>query len=440
MSHIPVTYKQEEADLVAAFKKQQYPEMTNTTILKAAKGLPVETLPTWLHRQAGRYLPTFQAVRKQHGFFDVCRTPTLAAQVTLEPIDTFPELDASIIFSDILVIPQAIGVEVEMQDKVGPVIPQPLRTPADLDRVIFNPDIDASLQYVYDAICLTRHGLTGRVPLIGFCGAPWTLFAYMCEGRSSKTYEESKKFLYHYPAEAHKLMQLITDSCVTFLVGQAKAGAQMLQVFESSGGELGFEVFNEFALPYLLQIPARVKTALRELGIKSLITTHTTYNGTEVQCDDIPISCFPRMCTQSLPYLALGQYDVFSLDHTAQPVVARQMVSPTFLRIIDTKIVKDMVQWFKPGVVLDSQTQQITVDETVALSVTLQGNIDPYLLYADHSVIQEKAESCLRGFGMDRYIVNLGHGMLPTHSPDAVRTLTTTVKRVAKAMQNEKQQ
>lgn len=377
-------------------------------------------------------------MRKQYGFFDVCRTPTLAAEVTLEPIDTFPALDGSIIFSDILVIPQAIGIDVEMQDKIGPVIPNPIRTPEDLDRVLFNPDIDASLNYVYDAICLTRHGLDGRVPLIGFCGAPWTLFAYMCEGKSSKTYEESKKFLYRHPKEAHKMMQLITDSCVTFLIGQAKAGAQMLQVFESSGGELGFEVFNEFALPYLLQIPARVKSSLRELGIKSQINTHTTYSGREIECSDIPISCFPRMCSQALPYLACGQYDVFSLDHSVQPLVARELVSPCQLRY--TNMPKHvnclgMEKWFKNGVSLIDG--EIVVDEDIALSVTLQGNIDPYLLFAEHHVIQDKAEECLRQFGMGRYIVNLGHGMLPNHSPDAVRTLTTTVKRVAQAMYKE---
>lgn len=406
--------------------------------------MKVDTIPTWLHRQAGRYLPRFQAVRKQHGFFEVCRDPTLACEVTLEPIDTFPCLDASIIFSDILVIPQAIGVEVEMQDKVGPVIPQPIRTPEDLERVIFKPDVDASLQYVYDAIVVTRHGLGGRVPLIGFCGAPWTLFAYMCEGKSSKTYEESKKFIYHHPEAAHKLMQLITDSCITFLVGQAKAGAQMLQVFESSGGELGWEVFNEFALPYLLQIPTRVKAALKALNITSHITQHQTLSGDFVEDNSIPISCFPRMVSQALPYLAASDYDVLSLDHTVQPQIARTMVNNMHSVVALPAYAADhmkpvMTEYVKNGITLNAEkTAVVSVDRTITHSTTLQGNVDPYLLYADHHIIQDKVEKVICDFGLDRFICNLGHGMLPTHSPDAVATLATTVKRISQRLVQER--
>jgi len=200
-------------------------------------------VPVWLHRQAGRYLPEFRAVRAQHGFFAVCRSPSLAREVTVQPIDRFPGLDCSIIFSDILVVLQALGLEVQMREAEGPVLPEPVRTVADMARIRADVDVDAALGYVYDAICVTRHALGGRVPLIGFVGAPWTLFSYMTDGRGSRTYQHSLTWLYNFPQESHQMLQRITDVCVEFLVGQAKAGAQMLQVFESHAGELTPDLF-----------------------------------------------------------------------------------------------------------------------------------------------------------------------------------------------------
>lgn len=182
---------------------------------------------------ADKHVLEFHEIRKDHSFFEVCRTPELACQLTLQPIDRYGKLlDASIIFSDILVIPQAMGLEVLMVAGKGPVFPAPLDTPADLSRLTENVDVEKELGYVYQAITLTRHRLEGRVPLFGFIGAPWTLMAYMIEGGGSKTLAKAKSWLWKYPKESHALLQRITDIAVEFLVGQVKAGAQVKKLFE----------------------------------------------------------------------------------------------------------------------------------------------------------------------------------------------------------------
>ena len=183
-------------------------------------------------RQAGRYLPEFREVRVEHEFFKVCQTPELACEITLQPIRRFP-LDAAIIFSDILVVPQALGMTVQMKPGVGPVFDKPLLTPEDMEALV-SPDVKMALKYVYDAITLTRQKLEGKVPLIGFTGAPWTLMSYMIEGGGSKTQSKAKKWLYHFTEASHKLLSLLTEVCVDYLVEQVRAGAQLLQVFESN--------------------------------------------------------------------------------------------------------------------------------------------------------------------------------------------------------------
>lgn len=171
--------------------------------------------------------PEFQEVRKDHSFFECCQTPSIASALTLQPIDRYPELDAAIIFCDILVVPQALGLIVTMEPARGPVLPDPLVTPADLDRLTVEVDVQKELGYVFEAITLTRQGLRGRVPLIGFCGAPWTLMAYMVEGGGSKTFEKSKSWLYRYPEASVYLLRRIADVCADLLVGQVLAGAQV---------------------------------------------------------------------------------------------------------------------------------------------------------------------------------------------------------------------
>lgn len=209
-----------------------FPPLKNDRLLRAARGEEVDRVPVWVMRQAGRYLPEFRATRAVSDFFTVCRTPELACEVTLQPIRRF-DLDASIIFSDILVIPQALGLDVEMKPGVGPVLPKPLETPDDIARLRVPVNVKEHLNYVYEAVTLTRHKLEGKVPLIGFVGAPWTLLGYMIEGGGTKTMSKAKKWLYQWPEESKRLLGIISDVVVDHLIGQAEAGAQMLQVILS---------------------------------------------------------------------------------------------------------------------------------------------------------------------------------------------------------------
>lgn len=294
--------------------------------------------------------------------------------MTLQPIDRYGKLlDASIIFSDILVIPQAMGLEVQMVAGKGPVFPAPLETPADFSRLTENVNVEKELGYVYKAITLTRHKLAGRVPLYGFIGAPWTLMAYMIEGGGSKTLFKAKSWLWKYPKESHALLQRIADIAVEFLVGQVKAGAQMLQVFESWGGELSPQDFKEYSLPYLRQISTKVKERLGD--------------------EQVPMTVFAKGSWYALEDLAESNYEVVSLDWTIDPSYAR-------------KVTKD--------------------------KVVLQGNMDPTALYGGFDAIREIATRMVKTFGKDaKHIGNLGHGILPTVDPEALKVYLETVQKVS---------
>ncbi|XP_076759353.1 uroporphyrinogen decarboxylase isoform X2 [Xylocopa sonorina] len=243
----------------------QFPMLKNDLILRAARGESVDRIPIWIMRQAGRYLPEFQEVRAKHDFFTVCQTPALACEVTLQPLKRF-DLDASIIFSDILVIPQAMGLNVEMVPGTGPVLSKPLKDPSDLSLLV-QPNVEKDLKYVGDAITLTRHKLEGKVPLIGFTGAPWTLMSYMIQGGGSSTMSKAREWLYKYPEDSHKLLQLITNVIIDYLVMQVKAGAQLLQVFESHSDFLNDELFEKYSFKYLKEISDKVKQRLKEENI-----------------------------------------------------------------------------------------------------------------------------------------------------------------------------
>ncbi|KYN01619.1 PREDICTED: uroporphyrinogen decarboxylase isoform X1 [Cyphomyrmex costatus] len=337
--------------------EHNFPPLKNDRILKAARGEPVDRIPVWVMRQAGRYLPEFQEVRAQHDFFTICQTPELACQVTLQPIERF-DLDASIIFSDILVIPQAMGLKVEMVPGVGPVLPQPLADPNDLARLI-RPNVNNALKYVGDAITLTRHKLNGRVPLIGFTGAPWTLMGYMIQGGGSSTMAKARSWLYKYPEDTHKLLQMITDVIVDYLVMQVKAGAQLLQVFESNGNYLDDALFTNYSFKYLKQISECVRKQLKEANIP-----------------EVPMIAFPKGATMnSLKILVMDQsYEVIGLDWTVDPIEARKHLGT---------------------------------------NVTLQGNMDPCAMYSSQDEIVDRAQKMVSNFGKTRYIANLGHGILP---------------------------
>lgn len=337
--------------------EHNFPPLKNSRVLRAARGEPVDRVPVWVMRQAGRYLPEFQEVRAQHDFFAVCQTPELACQVTLQPIERF-DLDASIIFSDILVIPQAMGLKVEMVAGIGPVLPQPLANPADLARLA-RPNVEVALKYVGEAITLTRHKLDGRVPLIGFTGAPWTLMGYMIQGGGSSTMAKARSWLYKYPEDSHKLLQMITDVIVDYLVMQVKAGAQLLQVFESNGDYLDDALFTTYSFKYLKQISERVRKQLKEANIP-----------------EVPMIAFPKGATMnSLKILAKDKsYEVIGLDWTVDPVEARKQLGP---------------------------------------DVTLQGNMDPCAMYSSQDEIIDRAHKMVSNFDKIRYIANLGHGILP---------------------------
>jgi uroporphyrinogen decarboxylase len=358
-----------------------FPPLKNDLILRAARGEAVERTPVWVMRQAGRYLPEFREMRAEHDFFKVCRTPELAARVTLQPIERYGELlDASIIFCDILVIPQAVGMTVEMVPGKGPHFPEPLRVPQDLNRLKHNVNIEQELGYALDAITLTRKQLAGRVPLFGFCGAPWTLMAYMIEGGGSKTFSKAKRWLYHYPDASATLLQLLTDVAVDFLVAQVNAGAQILQVFDSWAGELSPEDFNQFSLPYLRQIAKRVRSALGDRAV--------------------PMVVFAKGAHYALNELARSNYDVVSLDWTITPQEARRAMQG-------------------------------------APRVTLQGNLDPSVLYAPEHIIRARTTQMIQAFGTGGgHIANLGHGMMPDHDPEALRIFLETVRNASTVKRN----
>ncbi|KAH3685809.1 hypothetical protein WICPIJ_003222 [Wickerhamomyces pijperi] len=335
----------------------------------------------WIMRQAGRYLPQYHEVKAGKDFFETCRDAEIASEITIQPIDHFDGLiDAAIIFSDILVIPQAMGMEVEMIDKAGPHFVDPLRTPEDLKKLTQDVDVLKELDWAFKAITLTRKKLNGRVPLFGFCGAPWTLMAYMIEGGGSKMFRFAKEWIYKYPEASHELLQRITDVAVEFLAQQVVAGAQILQVFESWGGELGPAEFNEFALPYLRQIPAKLRPRLQELNIT----------------EDIPITVFAKGSWYALEDLAESGYNTVSLDWLHDPAQAVNIVNGR---------------------------------------VNLQGNIDPGVMYGSHDVITKKVEKMIAGFGGGKqgYIINFGHGTSPFMDPENIRHFLKECHRIGSA-------
>ena len=229
----------------------------NHLLLQVLRGEKAERTPVWMMRQAGRYLPDYIKLREKYSFFERVQTPELACEITLQPVDQIG-VDAAILFSDILVVPQAMGLEVELIENKGPVLPNPIKTNADLQRICV-PDVKDRLHYVFDAIKLIKRELNNRVPLIGFAGAPWTLLCYMVQGKGSKTFDEAKAFCYQQPQLAHQLLQMITDTTIAYLDEQIMAGADTVQIFDSWGGLLSPHDFEVLSLPYIQQIVFRAK-------------------------------------------------------------------------------------------------------------------------------------------------------------------------------------
>ncbi|XP_010226429.1 PREDICTED: uroporphyrinogen decarboxylase [Tinamus guttatus] len=363
-----------------------FPKLKNDTFLRAARGEETEYTPVWCMRQAGRYLPgeqpagaggrrggaaaQFRETRAAQDFFATCRSPKVCCELTLQPLRRFP-LDAAIIFSDILVVPQALGMDVVMTPGKGPTFPEPLKEVEDLLKLRQKVDVTAELGYVFQAITLTRHSLEGKVPLIGFSGAPWTLMSYMIEGGGSTTMAKAKSWLYRHPDASHRLLRLLTNIIIDYLVGQVAAGAQALQLFESHAGHLGPEQFQDFALPYIRDIARGVKSKLKSEALPL-----------------VPMIVFAKDAHYALADLACAGYEVVGLDWTIRPQDARAQIGK---------------------------------------NITLQGNLDPCALYAPKEKIGELVKKMLEGFGTQRYIANLGHGLYPDMSPEHVGAFVEAV-------------
>ncbi len=257
--------------------------LKNDLLLRAAKGLEVERTPIWLMRQAGRILPEYRKVReKAKDFVAFVKNPELAAEVTIQPVDILG-VDAAIIFSDILVIPEAMGLPYQMIEAKGPYFEKTIKTKSDLDKL--HVASGEELIYVTDAIKLAKRELNNRVPLIGFAGAPWTLFAYMIEGSGSKTFSQAKKMLYTNPELSHALLQKITDSTINYLKSQVEAGADLIQLFDSWAGVLSPVQYQEFSLPYISQICDAITTVPKTVFAKDAFFARK--NISKINCDVI---------------------------------------------------------------------------------------------------------------------------------------------------------
>ncbi len=275
-------------------------ELKNDLVLRAARGEEIERYPVWLMRQAGRILPEYRAVRSSlSGFKELVETPERAAEVTVQPVDILG-VDAAIIFSDILVIPEAMGLSYQMIEAKGPYFEKTIDSEADLKFAESDIDIEDRLGYVLEAIKLTNQELNGRVPLIGFAGAPWTIFCYMIEGQGSKTFSKSRKMLYQNPTLAHELLDRITNVTIQYLKAQVKAGAHMLQVFDSWAGILGKDQYTEFGLKYL----DKIANALNE----------------------VPLTIFAKGAFMSLPDVAKLDCNTIGLDWNMDVKQARSFV------------------------------------------------------------------------------------------------------------------
>lgn len=319
----------------------------NDLFLRALKGETVERPPVWMMRQAGRYLPDFMKLKEQYDFFTRCRTPELATEITVMPIKQVGT-DAAILFSDILVVPQAMNIEVEMRPGVGPWLPNPVRSMEDVNKVIV-PDVEETLGYVMDAIRMTKKELNDEVPLIGFAGSPWTILCYTVQGQGSKNFDIAKKFCFTNPQAAHTLLQKITDTTISYLKAKVEAGVNAVQIFDSWGGMLSPKDYEEFSWKYIQQIIDALK-------------------------GDIPVIAFGKGCWFALDKMAVSGAAALGVDWTCSPAMARKLTGG---------------------------------------EITLQGNFDPSRLYSPPSEIKDMVHTMINEFGKDRYIVNLGHGILP---------------------------
>lgn len=346
---------------MAALNKNKNMPLQNDLFLRAARGERTERPPVWLMRQAGRILPQYRALRASlSGFKELVETPALAAEATVQPVDELG-VDAAILFSDILVIPESMGLPYEMVESRGPLFPKTIASRADIDALLEGDAAASNLSYVYEAVRITQQRLHGRVPLIGFAGAPWTILAYMVEGSGSKTFSKAKKFLYTQPELAHLLLEKITSTTIAYLQNKIKAGVQLVQIFDSWAGILTPVQYEAFSLRYIAKICDAVQ--------------------------DVPKTVFAKDAWFALESMAQMDCQVVGLDWTMPPAWAKAQLP----------------------------------------NKTLQGNLDPCLLYAEGREIERATLEMLRAFG-GRHIANLGHGVYPDTPLDNVKRFVDTVK------------
>lgn len=340
--------------------------LQNDLIIKAAHREKTERTPIWLMRQAGRYLPEYREVRAKYDFLTMCKTPELAAKVTIQPVEII-NVDAAIIFSDILVLPEAMGMELIVEEgKGGPHFSSPVKNPSDIERLAI-PDPYDKLKYVMDALTLTKKNLNGRVPLIGFSGSPWTLATYMIEGKGKEDFLVVKKFIEENPKDAHKLLDKIAKSAAMYLSAQIESGANLIQIFDTWGGILPKEKFEEFSLRYIQQIIEEIK---REIE---------------------PIIVFCKGCGHSLEDISKTGCDVVGLDWTSDIGESRKLIGER---------------------------------------VALQGNLKPEILLESEEKIIQSAIEIMDKFGHGNgHIFNLGHGILPATPVENAKLLIQIVKQ-----------
>jgi uroporphyrinogen decarboxylase len=334
----------------------------NDLFLRALRGETVERPPVWMMRQAGRYLPEFMELKKKYDFFTRCQRPELASEITVQPIRRYG-MDAAILFSDILVIPQAMNIEVEMKPDFGPYLPNPIRNLNDVNNVII-PDVNDALGYVMEGIKATKEKLNNEVPLIGFAGSPWTILCYCVQGQGSKNFDKAKEFCFTNPVAAHTLLQKITDTTIAYLKAKVAAGVNAVQIFDSWGGMLSPVDYQEFSWQYINQIIEALK-------------------------DDAPVIAFGKGCWFALQEMAKSNASALGVDWTITPKNARYLTGG---------------------------------------NMTLQGNFDPTRLFSPPAEIKKMVTQMINEFGKDKYIVNLGHGILPNVPLDNAKAFIDAVK------------
>ncbi len=345
-------------------------ELKNDRFLKALMRQPVDRTPVWMMRQAGRYLPEYRATRAQAGdFMSLCKNTELACEVTLQPLERY-ELDAAILFSDILTIPDAMGLGLYFEEGEGPKFRKPVRTEADIEQLKV-VDTASDLSYVTDAVTMIRRELQGRVPLIGFSGSPWTLATYMVEGQSSRDFARAKTMLYTQPELMHQLLDKLALSVIDYLNAQIVAGAQVVQIFDTWGGALSHAAYQEFSLAYMQKI------------VSGLIK--------QADGRDVPVILFTKGGGLWLEAMADTGCQGLGLDWTMDIGVAKARVGDR---------------------------------------VALQGNMDPAVLRADPATIEREVQRILASFGQGSgHIFNLGHGITPDIDPEHAKVFIEAVHK-----------